>query len=456
MNKNNGTSLAENALGIGESIVMGTAGAAPAFSISAATATLVASVGTLAPASILYCGIMMFGIILAFMHLNKLMVNAGASYAWVSHIFGKQLGFFAGWALMVASAVFMVSGSTPAATATLRLFAPELVHHLNAVTLVAALWLTLIAIVVVKGIKAASYLQVVMTGVEVIVLIAIIIGGFYQYIKLPAHPISVSWFSLTAFTPSLFATGALTAVFFYWGWDVTLNLNEETKNAKHAPGWGAFWSILIIILLFMLFMVTTLLVLSDREIQSSGTNVVVALMDKIFPKPWGMLAILSIIFSSVGTLETTILQFTRTLFSQGRDKILHPRYATLHQTWNTPWLAVVFIWMFGMIFLFLSTYFSTINDLIKVSVDAIGFQVAFYYSLTGFACAWYYRKMWKNSLELFGYVIWPIASSVFLSFIAIYSIPTFDTITIIVGMGGIVLGFIPYFINQHVNGLEAL
>lgn len=88
--------LAADSLGIGKSIAMGTAGAAPAFSVSAAIATLVATVGTLAPGSILYCGFIMFGISLAFIHLNKILANAGASYAWVTKIFGLYLGFLTG------------------------------------------------------------------------------------------------------------------------------------------------------------------------------------------------------------------------------------------------------------------------------------------------------------------------------------------------------------------------
>ena len=436
--------LAADSLGIGESIVMGTAGAAPAFSVSAATATLVAAVGTLAPASILYCGIIMFGISLAFIHLNKVIVNAGASYAWVSKIFGVYLGFFTGWAVLIASAVFMVSGSIPAATAILLLVAPQLVHDPGWVTLIAALWISLISAIAIKGIKTAAYLQILMTGFEVLILLAIVVGSL-RFLSLPAHIYSLSWLSLESFTPTLFATGALTAVFLYWGWDVTLNLNEETKNTRHAPGWGAFWAVIIIILIFVCFSIATLLVLNDNEIKQAGTNIVFAVADKIFPRPWSYLAVLSVILSSTGTLQTTIVQFTRTLFAQGRDGMVHPRYAIIHDTWSTPWVAIIFIWLLGMLFLFFSSYFPTVGTIIKVSVNAIGFQVAFYYSLTGFACAWYYRSMWKNGFELLGYIIWPVLSSLFLIFIAGFSIPTFDRLTNLVGLGGILLGFIPLF-----------
>lgn len=441
--------LAANSLSIGESIIMGVAGAAPAFSISAAVVALVASIHTMAPASVLYCGIIMFGITLSFIHLNKLKVNAGASYSWVSEIFGRHLGFFAGWALLVSSAVFMVSGSIPAATATLLLIAPQGLDNLAVITSVAALWLTFISAIAFKGIKPASYLQVLMTGIEVVILVAIIVGGIIQFAKQPAHLFSFSWFSITGFTPTTFATGALTAVFLYWGWDVTLNLNEETKNAIHAPGWGAFWSVIIIILLFEAFIVTALLVLSDQEIQTSGTNIIFAIANKIFPKPWSYLAVLCVVLSSIGTLETTILQFTRTLFAQGRDEVMHPRYALLHQSRSSPWVATLVIWVFGMIFLFLSSYSPTVHVLMKDSVDAIGFQVAFYYSLTGFACAWYYRLLWKSTVELLVYVIWPTLSSFFLIFIALYSIPTFDWVTNLVGLGGILIGIVPFALNER-------
>ena len=45
-------------------------------------------------------------------------------------------------------------------------------------------------------------------------------------------------------------------------------------------------------------------------------------------------------------------------------------------------------------------------------------------------------------------VLWPIASAAFLTFVAIYSIPTFDVVTNIVGLGGIAVGIIPLFLNR--------
>ena len=100
--------LAGGSLGTFESAIMGIAGTAPAFSVAVTTAAIVASVGVLSVGSIFYCGLIMFGIMLAFIHLSKITPHAGAAYAWVGHVFGKKWGFFAGWGLLVASIFFMV------------------------------------------------------------------------------------------------------------------------------------------------------------------------------------------------------------------------------------------------------------------------------------------------------------------------------------------------------------
>ncbi len=444
--------LEGQALGLPESVGMGVAGTAPAFSIAATTATLISAVGLLSPASLLYCGLIMFGVTFAYLHLNHLNPNAGAAYAWVGAIFNRTLGFFAGWALLVASVVFMVSGTIPAATATLTLAAPRLATEPWAVALVAAGWLLVVSAVIVKGIKLTSYTQIAMTVTETAILLALVLLAVAKYGAHPAHAFSLAWLSPGGFTPQLFATGALTSLFFFWGWDVTANLTEETRDASRAPGHGALWAMLIVLALFMGFAVVILLVLSDQEIQQSSTNVIFAVADKLLPRPWSYAAVVAVMLSTIGTLETSILQFTRTLYAKGRDGILHPRYAILHKHWRTPWVATAMITGIGLVLLFGASYFPSINTIIKDSVNAIGFQVAFYYGLAGFACAWHYRREALQSVfKMVFLLLWPLGSALFLWFIAAYSVPTFDLPTNLVGLGGIAIGVVPLMLNRRMT-----
>lgn len=454
--------LAKESLGTFESAIMGIAGTAPAFSVAVTTATIVASVGVLSVGSILYCGLIMFGIMLAFFHLSKITPHAGAAYAWVGHVFGRTWGFFTGWGLLVASIFFMVSATIPAATSTLVLVAPELVESTGWVALTAAVWLTLVTLVVTKGIKHASYTQLILTGIETVVIFALILSAFVEYGGHPAHTPSLIWFSPFSFSPQLFATGALTAIFFYWGWDVTMNLSEETKlgdhGKPHPASQGAFWAMVNLILFFIIMMIVVLIVLSDEEIARANTNVLYAIANKLFPTPWNYLAVLSTILSTVGTIETQILQFSRSMFAMARDDMLHPRYAKIHPRWQTPWVATCVIWLLGVLLLFSSSYMPSVKKILESSILAIGFQICFYMSLAGFACAWHYRdRLKRGAYDAVSYVLWPLLAALFMVFIALYSIPTFDLVTNLLGIGGIALGFVPLLLSafRRGNGVRA-
>ena len=442
--------LNKNALGLTESVIMGVAGTAPVFSIAATSATLVAAVGVLAPASLLYCGLIMFGVTFAYMYLNRLDANAGASYAWVGSIFNRSLGFLCGWALLVASALFMVSGTIPAATATLELIDPADINNTGIVALVAAAWLIAVSAVVLKGIKLTSYVQVTLTFVELAILIVIVGTALLKFGAHPAHLMQLSAFSLTRFNPHLFTAGALTAVFFYWGWDVTVNLNEETRNGSRVASLGSLLAMLFIIALFMLFAIVALMALSDQEIQAANANIVFAIAEKLFPKPWSYMAILAVMLSTLGTLETSILQFTRTMFAQSRDGLLHHRYAHLHPTWDTPWIATLVITLFGLALLLLASFIPSVNQIIQDSVDAIGFQASFYYGLACLACVWHvWRTQPKTPFNVIFLILWPLGSALFLWFIGIYSLPTFSATVNTIAIGGVVLGLVPFWLNRN-------
>lgn len=439
------TGLAKGALGVIESVIMGIAGTAPAYSIAATTSLIVGTVGVLSVGSILYCGLIMFGMMLAFINLNKMAPDAGASFAWVSRVFGPTWGFFSGWGLIVASVVFMVTATVPAAQATLKILSPDHVDSTGWVTAVAAIWLTLISAVVGKGIKHASFAQILFTIIETAIVFVIMIAAFYYFWNNPAHVPSIEWFSPTSFTAETFVAGSLVAIFFYWGWDVTMNLGEETVDGEPQPaGRGAFWAMVNLILFFIVMLTVVLIVLTDEEIAAADTNVLFAVADKLFPQPWGYLAVVSTILSTIGTIETQILCFTRSLFSMSRADMLHPRYSQVHPEWQTPVIATVLIWALGLVLLLGFSYLPAVTDILETSLTAIGLQICFYMSIAGAASVWHYRGMIKGKpMDALTHVIWPGLATAFMIFVGFYSMKDLDMRTNLIGVGGILLGFVP-------------
>jgi len=396
----------------------------------------------------------MFGIVLAFRHLNRVAVDAGASFAWVGAIFSPAAGFLAGWALLISSVVFMVSGTLPAAAATLKLVMPGLADSQRAVTLVAAGWLVAIGAIVAKGIKLSSYAQVGFTLIEVgvlVLLLAVAATGAAP----PAHHPAIAWFTGAGFTPTLFASGAVTALFALSGWDVTANLNEETRDGARAAGAGGILAVIIVALLLTGFAALSLWLLNDVEISHAGVNIVAVVAGKLLPHPWDDLAVVAVMLSTIGTLETSILQFTRTLFAMSRDNAVHPRYGRLHPEYRTPLLATLIITGLGLALLFGSLGLNGIKTVTEDSINAVGFQVAFYYGLTGLACAWYFRAEARSGTgRLVLLVLWPLLGVGFCLAIAAYSVPHFDLATNLLGAGSIAAGIVPYLWGRRATAVR--
>jgi amino acid transporter len=252
------TQLKAGSLSLIESLVMGVAGSAPAFTIAVTTAALLGTVGTLSPGALVIFAVPMLGIAVAYKALNKRSVHAGAAYQWTSEAFGRLFGYFSGWALLVASLVFMVTGSLPIATSTLDFINPNLAGNVALTAGVATVWFLIIATVLIKGIEITSKVQLILSTIELVILAIVLIAALVHGDTAGlANPFSWSWFGF-GYTPASFAAAALVAIFFYWGWDVTANLSEETRNPEETAGNGGFSSVLITIVFYVGFTLAAL------------------------------------------------------------------------------------------------------------------------------------------------------------------------------------------------------
>jgi len=439
------TKLKADSLSFFESIVMGVAGSAPGFSISVAISGLLATAGFGSPNALLVFAVPMLGIAAAYKGLNGKMPNAGAAYEWTKIGFGKFFGYFSGWAVLVASMVFMVTGSVPLGTATIDLFDPALADHVVLTSCIGAVWFLAIGVVLIAGIEITSKLQVVMSSIELLILLGISIAAFvHTGIAGAVTPFSWSWFGFH-YRPGAFATSSLIVVFLYWGWDVTANLAEETKgDPPNAAGQGGFLSVFVTIASFVAFTVATLMLFPLGTAAGFSDNLIyhVAVAAGL-GKAGGYAAALALILSSIATLETTMLQFSRTMFAMGRDRALPGRFGHVHARTVTPVRAMYLLLGVGLAMIFASSFMPSIATILADSVNAIAVQVSYYYGLAGLVCAWSYRYSFKESAATFvHYALVPALSAAVLFALGVYAIMTFNTMTKIVGIGGLAAGIV--------------
>ena len=436
--------LKANSLSFFESLVMGVAGSAPGYTIAVTTAVLLAAAGPLSPGALVIFAIPMLGIAVAYKALNRRDASAGAAYQWTTAAFGKFLGFFSGWALLISSLVFMVAGSVPVATATLNFIAPTLTGNVFATAGVASAWFLLIAIVLITGIEITSRVQVVMTVIELLILSVVLIAAFLHACAAGTmNHFNWSWFGF-GYTPASFAASALMVVFFYWGWDVTSNLSEETVNGGENAGNGGFSSVFITIVFYIGFTMAAIFLFSLKDAKHLTDNIIynIAVASGL-GHVGGLCASLAVILSSIATLETTMLQFSRTLFAMGRDRALPGIFGEIAQKSQTPVKAMYVLIAIGLILIWSSSLLPSVSAVIAASVNAVAIQVCYYYGLAGLVAAWSFRRA-LGPWRWIGLCLFPALSALMLIGLGLYAITTFNLITKIVGLGGFVIGIFFY------------
>lgn len=439
------TSLRQGALGLLDSAVMAVAGSAPAYSITASTAALVAAVGMAGPAALCIAFLPMMGITIAFSYLNAWRSDAGAAYAWVGRAIHPVLGFFAGWALLTLSTIFMVAAALPAGEATLDLIAPG---HLDDVRLVAAVgtaWFLGVLVLVTCGISATAKVQIILAFLEVGALLLIGSLAIVQARPLPEAAFSWDWFSPSSFgTFDTFSAGMLVSVFYFFGWDVSSNLAEETLNAKRSAGLGGGIGVAVIVALFLLAQIATQMALTPSQIEANAANLLPLLGHVALGSPWSAIAVLAVMVSAVATLQTQLIQCTRLLFSMARDRVIGEPMGWLHPRFQTPWLAGFAVAAVSLILFAASAMVPSVNQLMRDLINAIGVQVSFYYALAGLACAWYYRKVLFASWRALVFAgIIPLVSALFVASVGLYELPQLGLRVSALSIGTILIGVVP-------------
>lgn len=437
--------LAGNVLNLFDSIVMAIAGTAPAYSVAATAAVLFGAVGVLSPGALLWSGIPMFGVVMAFLYLNRWQPNAGASYAWVGKALQGDLGFLAGWALIVSATLFMVAGSFPAGSVTLALFSPTLSQNLVAVTIVGGLWFIVISTLVMLGIRITANAQWIMSSIELLILV---VSGVVAIVKFGVHGVNAfqwSWFSPFAFSSlPVFMSGALIATFYYWGWDVAANLNEESKESRRIPGIAVAIGIVILFLIFELFTTAIQVGMTPKEISAASSNLLQALGTKLYGPHWGNVMVLAVALSTIATLETSLLQVTRTLFAMGRDGVLPRGFSRIHDQWRTPYFASIVVLVVGLVLFILSNFLPSVSAVMTDAINAISLQVVVYYALAAIAVMVYYRRVLFRTAGNFLFLfLWPLIAAVFLTVVGVFDVPNLGPVVDSVGIGLLAVGLIP-------------
>jgi amino acid transporter len=136
---------------------------------------------------------------------------------------------------------------------------------------------------------------------------------------------------------------------------------------------------------------------------------------------WGWILLLSVSTAAIASTQTTIIPASRTGLSMARRAAIPARLGHIHPRHRTPdvstWTvaAIALVWYVGM-------YLISENALFD-SLTALALLIAFYYALTGVACAIYYRKHLTESVRSFVLIgVGPVVGALMLVWLLVLSV----------------------------------
>jgi amino acid transporter len=413
-----GKGLRDEAIGLVSSVVIGVSSTAPGYSIAATLGFVVAIVGFQAPVIMVLAFVPMLFIAYAYRELNRVAPDCGTTFTWAAKAFGPRTGWMGGWGIIAADVVVMASLAQIAGIYGFLLFGADgLAASTFWTTVVGCLWIAALTYVCYRGIEVSAIFQTVMLAVEAVVLVIFAITALIRVYSGHAlagavHP-QLSWFNpLNIPSFSAFSSAILLAVFIYWGWDSAVAVNEETRDKEHTPGRAAIISTVLLLLIYAIVSIACISFGGVANLKNQD-DVLAVLGGEVLGNNWAKLLIFCVLTSAAASTQTTILPTARATLSMAAYQALPPSFAKMHKKYQTPTVSTIAMGLASIGFFVAMAAVS--DNILADSASAVGLLIAFYYGMTGFTSAWYFRDDRGHGLrELNARIILPLLGGLML------------------------------------------
>ncbi|MET8473193.1 APC family permease [Streptomyces sp. NPDC006422] len=455
-----GKGLGGNSVGLMGSAVIGVSTVAPVYCLTSTLGSTAGEVGLQMPAVFLAGFLPMLLVAFAYRELNKVMPDCGTSFTWTVKAFGPRVGWMCGWGLVIAT-IIVLSNLAGVATSYFWLLAGEITNSTSvaaldgnkAVHIVTCLALIAAATAIsYRGMTATKGVQYTLVGLQLVVLavfvaMAVAKAGSADF---AATSVDFSWSWLNPFSVQSF--GAFTAglslsIFMYWGWDTCLTANEETIGSDKTPGRAALIAMVVLVGSYLATGVAAQMVVGsgDKGLglanPATSDNVFAALAGPVMGPTLGILLFVAVLASAAASLQTTFIPVARTVLAMSTYEALPASYAKVHPKFRTPGRATVTAGVATGVFYTVMTLVS--EHVLVDTIYALGLMICFYYALTAFACAWYFKAELRDSVRDFAFKgLFPLLGGVLLSAVFVKTLvdmwnPAYGSGSSVFGVGSV-------------------
>jgi len=308
--------------------------------------------------------------------------ETGGLYVFIREGWGRLPAFLFGWAeLTVIRAAALGAVSTTCAEYGFRLFGldPAAPTHVWPVHLVAAGAIAFVAYLNCRGLRWGSIVQNLTAvakygGLLFVVLVALAVGlhgtgGHFT----PAMPPG-------SFGIAPFGLALVSVLWAFDGWaDLSFVAGEVADPRRNLPR-ALIGGTLAVIAIYLLANVAYLAVLPIAEIRVSRL-VAADVAQHVMGAPGAVIVASTVVLSTFGTLNGSLLTSPRIFFAMAADKMLLRGVAAVHPRYGTPSVAIVLSAVLGIIFVLLRTFEQLADTFVTAIVPFYALGVASVFTL---------------------------------------------------------------------------
>nr|WP_042190634.1 APC family permease [Kibdelosporangium sp. MJ126-NF4]CEL19483.1 Amino acid permease-associated region [Kibdelosporangium sp. MJ126-NF4]CTQ94718.1 Amino acid permease-associated region [Kibdelosporangium sp. MJ126-NF4] len=249
---------------------------------------------------------------------------------------------------MVAFAV-MCSGITSASSAAIAFggtYLPKtfgLTATMTLTTVLAIVFVLLVAAVNFRGVSESVKANVVLTCIELAGLLIIIAVGISAVASGDGDPGRLTQVDTHDQTWLVAITSATSLAFFAMvGFEDSVNMAEECKDPVRIFPKAMLWGMVVAATIYILVSVTSSLLVPADELQKAGSNALLKVLDVGAP------GFPHVVFSAIGMFAVinsaliNMMMASRLLYGMANERIIPRQLGTVHPFRRTPWVSILF------------------------------------------------------------------------------------------------------------------
>lgn len=276
--------------------------------------------------------------------IGSQMPYTGGLYVYIEKIYGRVLGFIAGWMQAIVYGPAMIAAVTG--------FLSIMVTNLFGIDAEWRIPIGLITIIAIGGLnflenKVGAAFAMITTIAKMIPIFAIIFCGIYWGEQ---NAIAQTVTEVNRSTGG-FGVAVLAALFAYDGWIFIANLGGEMKNPQKLLPKAIIIGITIVLVIYALITIGIFSFIPADKIHELGQNSTTYLADAILGPIGGKVLSVGIIISMLGTLNGEMLSFPRIIYAMAkRGDLPFSKYlAYVTPKGKSPVVATLFIVLLALL-----------------------------------------------------------------------------------------------------------